>query len=85
MLASQDDTNTRQFVLSRFAEPETGNSIPESIHEHFPFPPSYVSSRCSNLSRSLSPEHADESAGVYGGDLLLAPLRIAYSFHVIYI
>jgi hypothetical protein len=42
-----------------------------------------LSSRCSNLSRALSPEHASESDAQ--GVPLLAPSRIGYSFHIIYI
>jgi hypothetical protein len=39
----------------------------------------------SNLSRALSPEHVDESAGFCSGGPPLAPSRIDYSFHIIYI
>lgn len=33
---------------------------------------------------ALGPEHADELAELCSGDPLLAPLQIAYSFHIVY-
>jgi hypothetical protein len=50
-----------------------------------PLPSLDLSSRCSNLSRALSPEHASESAGSLSGGPILAPSRIGYSFYIIYI
>jgi len=44
-----------------------------------------LSSRCSNLSRALSPKHGSESAGPRLGGPILAPSRIGYSFYIIYI
>jgi len=50
-----------------------------------PLPSLNLSSRRSNLSRALSPEHASESAGSRLGGPNLAPSRIGYSFYIIYI
>jgi hypothetical protein len=49
-----------------------------------PLPSLNLSSRRSNLSRSLSPEHASESAGLRLSGPLLVPSRIGYTFCVIY-
>jgi hypothetical protein len=37
-----------------------------------------------NLSQALSPEHTNELARFCLGDPLLAPLRISYSYYIIY-
>jgi len=44
-----------------------------------------LSSRCSNLSRVLSPEHVDELVGLCLGVLFYAPCESATVFIVIYI
>jgi len=63
----------------------------KSAHQN-PFPSWNLSNRRSNLSRVLSPEHANKSAGfVLGGPFpdplrtLSSPSRIGYSFYIIFI
>jgi len=56
----------------------------ESWLHQSPFPSLDLSSRCSNLNRALSPEHADESAGSCSRDPVLATFQNRLQFPIIY-
>jgi hypothetical protein len=65
---------TRSLFLSTFWLPNLTTIISDdNWAQQSPFPSLDLSSRCSNLSRALSPEHANESAGSCSRDPFLPP------------